>query len=124
MNVIDSSCWIEFLLGSEQGKFVEPIVKHEALLLVPAIALFEVHKFLSRQALSQVQLNHCLEEMQRGRVVELTAARAIAASAAAQTHQLAMADAIMYSIATEFKATLWTQDADYQGLPHVQYKAK
>jgi hypothetical protein len=30
----------------------------------------------------------------------------------------------MYSIACEFKATFWTQDADYQGLPGVQFHAK
>ena len=28
----------------------------------------------------------------------------------------------MYSIALEFKATFWTQDADYQGLPSVPFR--
>ncbi len=124
MNVIDSSCWIEFLLGSADGEFVKDLVKHEASLVVPSIALFEVHKFLSRQALTQESLAFCLAEMQRGKVIELTAARAITGSKVAQSHKLAMADAIMYSIALEFKATFWTQDVDYQGLPHVEYKAK
>jgi len=37
---------------------------------------------------------------------------------------LAMADAVMYSIALEHKATFWTQDVDYQGLPGVNYFAR
>ena len=62
--------------------------------------------------------------MQRGTVIELTTARAIAASSTAQKHGLAMADAVMYSIAQEFKATFWTQDVDYKDLPGVNYHAK
>jgi predicted nucleic acid-binding protein len=50
--------------------------------------------------------------------------RAAAASQAAQKHSLAMADAVMYSIAREFNATFWTQDVDYKDLPGVSYHAK
>jgi hypothetical protein len=35
-----------------------------------------------------------------------------------------MADAMMYSLAQELKATFWTQDVDYEGLPGVNYLAK
>jgi hypothetical protein len=35
-----------------------------------------------------------------------------------------MADAAMYSMAQEFGATFWTQDADYEGLVGVRYFAK
>ena len=31
---------------------------------------------------------------------------------------------MMYSLALEHGATLWTQDVDYQGLPSVQWFAK
>ena len=54
----------------------------------------------------------------------LTDARAIEASRVAQLHNLAMADAMMYSCALEFGATLWTQDVDYEGLAQVEYRAK
>jgi predicted nucleic acid-binding protein len=57
-------------------------------------------------------------------VVDITDARATAASEAAQTHKLAMADAVMYSIALEFKADLWTRDVDYQGLAGVRFLPK
>ena len=46
------------------------------------------------------------------------------ASQIAVRHQLAMADAAMYSMAQEFGATFWTQDADYQGLVGVHYFPK
>ena len=62
--------------------------------------------------------------MHRGRVIELTDARAIATSKTAQTHQLTMADAVMYATAVEFNAQFCTQDADYKGLPLVQYSVK
>jgi predicted nucleic acid-binding protein len=92
-------------------------------LIVPTIALLEVHRFLSRAASSAERDEH-LNVMRRARVVDLTDIRAIAAAEAAQKHKLAMADAVMYSIAREFKATFWTQDVDYQGLPGVNYQAR
>lgn len=68
--------------------------------------------------------DECLEVMKRGKMIELNTSRAIAASEAAQKHRLAMADAIMYSIAREFGATFWTQDVDYKGLPGVNFFPK
>ncbi len=122
MNVLDSSAWIEFFLGSEAGQRYRPIAADSAALLVPALSLYEVHRYLSRTA-SASQRDGSLNVMRQARIINLTDARAIAASEVAQTHKLAMADAIMYAIAQEFKATFWTQDVDYQGLPGVQYTA-
>jgi predicted nucleic acid-binding protein len=62
--------------------------------------------------------------MRLGRVLDFTDARAVAASQIAVRHQLAMADAAMYSMAQELGATFWTQDADYQGLAGVSYFPK
>lgn len=69
-------------------------------------------------------MQDCVDQMQSATVVDLTLPRAIAASLIAQKHKLAMADAILYSIAREFKANFWTQDADYQGLPGVRYQVR
>lgn len=62
--------------------------------------------------------------MRRGRVLDLTDRRAIAASKAAAQHDLVLADAAIYSMALEHGATLWTQDVDYQGFAGVSYSAK
>ena len=123
MNVLDSSAWIEFFLGSQAGQRYRPIAADSVKLLVPTVALYEVHRYLSRTASNDLR-EGSLNVMRQARVIDLTDARAIAASEAAQKHKLAMADAIMYSIAQEFNATFWTQDADYKGLPGVQYKVR
>ena len=87
------------------------------------IAIYEVHRRLS-QLLPDKVVNACLEVMRKGRVIDLTDARAVAASRLAQAHKLALADAAMYAIAHEFRATFWTQDKDYNGLAGVKYIAK
>lgn len=120
MNCVDSSGWIEFFLGSQAGLTYKPIIEQTAQLVVPAVSIYEVHRFLSRST-SAARRDEYLELMCRSTVVELTLARAIAASEAAQAHRLAMADAVMYSVAREFAATFWTHDLDYQGLPGVNY---
>lgn len=120
MNVVDSSGWIEYFIDTAQADNFAAAIEQTALLIVPALAFFEVHRYLSRHA-DPVRRDECLQVMRRGTVIDLTTTRAIAASEAAQTHRLAMADAIMYSVAREFTATFWTQDMDYQGLPGVNY---
>ena len=123
MHCVDSSGWIEFFLGSTAGRTFKPIIEQTDQLIVPALSFFEIHRFLSH-TVDVVQRDTCLDIMRRGRVVELTVQRAIAASDTAQKYRLAMADAVMYSIAREFNATFWTQDVDYKDLPGVSYHAK
>lgn len=123
MFCVDSSGWIEFFVGSTAGRTFKPIVEQTARLVVPAVSIFEVHRFLSRTATVTVR-DAAIEVMCRSTVIDLTNERAIAASDIAQKYRLAMADAVMYSIAREFKATFWTQDIDYKDLPGVSYHAK
>ena len=123
MNVVDSSAWIEYLQDTPRADLFAAPIEDRHCLLVPTIALFEVHKVLSRSLPGDV-VTRCLDVMRLGRVLDLTASRAIAASQVASQHRLAMADAAMYSMARELGATFWTQDVDYQGLAGVQYCAK
>jgi len=123
MNLIDSSGWIEYLQDTPRADLFAAAIEDRHALLVPTIALFEVHKVLSRK-LTESLVNQCLDVMRLGRVVDLTDARAVAAAKISRLHGLAMADAAMYAHAREFEATFWTQDVDYQGLPGVQYFPK
>jgi predicted nucleic acid-binding protein len=123
VNVVDSSGWIEFFRAGANGPVFKPVIEDRNHLLVPTIALFEVHRVLSRSLPADL-VNRCLDVMRLGRVLDLTDARAVAASNIAAQHKLAMADAAMYAIALEFGASFWTQDVDYQGLPGVRYQAK
>lgn len=123
MNVVDSSGWIEYLQDTHRADLFAAAIEDRAHLLVPAIALFEVHWVLSRSVDADL-VNRCLDVMRLGRVLDFTDARAIAAAHVAARHKLAMADAAMYAMAREFAATLWTQDVDYQGLDGVRYQPK
>jgi predicted nucleic acid-binding protein len=62
--------------------------------------------------------------MRQGRVLDLTDRRAVTAADIAAKHKLAMADAVIYSMAREFDGALWTQDVDFNGLVGVKYFEK
>ena len=123
MNVVDSSGWMEYLQDTPRADLFAAAIEDRNRLLVPTIALFEVHRVLSR-SLDAALVNRCLDVMRLGRVLDFTDTRAVAAAQIAARHKLAMADAAMYAIAREFDAAFWTQDVDYQGLPGVRYFAK
>ncbi len=118
MNVVDSSGWIEYLLDTERADLFASAIEQRDKLLVPVIALYEVHKVLTRVLPARAVLS-VLDVMRLGRVLDLTDSRAIAAADISLRHRLAMADAVMYSMALEHGATFLTQDVDFQGLPSV-----
>jgi toxin FitB len=123
MNVVDSSGWIEYFFDSPRAELFATAIEERSKLLVPVVSIYEIHKVLSSK-LPKGPVLACLDVMRQGRVLDLTDARAVEASGVARKHKLAMADAMMYSMAREFKATFWTQDVDYKGLPDVKYFAK
>ena len=123
MNVVDSSGWIEFFTAGASGLLFKPVLEQRDKLLVPTINIYEVHKVLSRK-LPAGAVQSCLDVMRQGRVLDLTDKRAVAAADIAAKHKLAMADAVIYSMAIEFDATLWTQDVDYATLVGVKYFEK
>ena len=123
MNVVDSSGWIEFFVAGPNGPWFRPAIDDQESLIVPVIAIYEVHRRLG-QILPDKLVSTCIDVMRKGRVIDLTDARAVASSRIAQAHKLALADAAMYAIAREFRATFWTQDKDYEGLAGVKYRAK
>ena len=123
MNVVDSSGWIEFFTAGTNGLVFKAVIEQRDKLLVPTINIFEVHKVLSRK-LPAGAVQSCLDVMRQGRVLDLTDKRAVAVADIASKHKLAMADAVIYSMAREFDGTLWTQDVDYNGLVGVRYLEK
>ena len=123
MNMVDASGWVEYFLDSPRADLFASAIEDTPRLLVTSINLYEVHRVLSRKLPKHLR-DTCLDLMRRAPVIDFTAARAIAAADVSSKHQLAMADAAMYAMALEHQATLWTQDADYQGLAGVQYFPK
>ena len=123
MNVVDSSGWVEYFFDSPRADLFATAVENVTELFVPVVSIYEVHKILSRK-LPAGAVASCLDVMRLGRVLDLTDRRAVAAADIAGTHKLAMADAVIYSMAREFDATLWTQDVDYEGLAGVKFFPK
>ena len=46
MNIIDSSCWIEYLMDSEIGANIAPVIENTNELLIPTITMYEIYKKL------------------------------------------------------------------------------
>ena len=120
MNIVDASGWIEFFLAGPNGPKFKPVIEKTDELLVTSINIYEVHRVLSRKLPAELR-DTCLNLMRRAPIIDFTDALAIAAAELSLKHQLAMADAAMYAMALAHQATLWTQDADYQGLLGVRY---
>ncbi len=123
MNVVDTSAWLEcFADGPNAQHFSSPIEQPEAL-LVPSITIFEVFKRVAQQRDEGAALQ-CVAVMQQGSVVDLDAALALEAAGTSLRHKLPLADSIVYATARRTGAIVWTQDADFDGLPGVRFVAK
>jgi predicted nucleic acid-binding protein len=123
MNVVDSSAWLEYFAdGPLAGEFVSAIEKPQAL-LVPSITLSEVFERVAQQRDEGAALQ-CVAVMQQGKVVELDAAMALRAAQLSLRHKLPLADSVVYATARLGNAMLWTQDAEFDGLPGVRCFAK
>ncbi|HEY5042363.1 MAG TPA: type II toxin-antitoxin system VapC family toxin [Verrucomicrobiae bacterium] len=123
MNVMDSSGWIEYFTeGPNSGFFAGAIEKVDEL-IVPAVCIYEVFKWVSRER-GETQALKAVAHMQLGEVVDLDSKLAIHAARLSLQAKLPMADSIVYATARASEATLWTQDDDFEGLEDVKYIAK
>ena len=123
MNLVDSSGWLEYFADDANAGFFAAAILDTEQLIVPTLSLLEVFKRVLQQrgegdALQAVAL------MRQGQVIELDATLALSAARLAMAHGLALADAVIYATARSFDALLWTQDADFDGLPSVRFVAK
>ena len=123
MNVVDSSGWLEFFTAGVNGLVFKPLILDTDLLVVPSITLFEVFKRLLRDSGEQNAL-HAIGLMRRGLVVDLDADLALAAAKLSHDLKLPMADSLILATARAHDAILWTQDADFEGIPGVRYFSK
>jgi predicted nucleic acid-binding protein len=123
MNVVDSSGWLEYFAdGPNAAVFAKPIEATRSL-LVPTLSLFEVFKRVTQQR-SEDDALRAIAVMEQGRVVDLDRATALEAARLSIEHGIAMADSVMLATAYRHRATLWTQDSDFEGLQGARYFAK
>jgi predicted nucleic acid-binding protein len=62
--------------------------------------------------------------MRQGDVVDLDATIAMDAARLGVRHSLPLADSVILATAQAHSAEIWTQDADFEGLPGVHYVRK
>ena len=87
--------------------------------VVPIINVHEIAKKLARQAGDETA-SMALSLVQRGQVIAVDIDIALAAA----SNGLALAASLICATAQTYGAVLWTQDADSDGLPLVNYLAK
>jgi len=122
VNVVDSSGWLEYFSDGPAANFFAPAIEKTDALVVPTLSLYEVFKRILQQRDESAALN-AVALMQQGTVVELTASLALSAATIGAQLKLPLADSVIYATARAHEAILWTQDSDFEGLPHVRYRA-
>lgn len=123
MNVVDSSAWLSFFAGDKYAALFVDVIADADHLLVPSITITEVFKSVLRQRDEESALT-AIAHMRTGRVVALAADIAIDAGKYSVLYKLPLADSIIYATTRKHRATLWTQDSDFQGLPDVKLFGK
>ena len=120
MNLVDSSAWMEYFANGSQADLFKKPIEDTKQLIVPAICIYEVFK-KTLQFTDEKKALEAVTVMRQGEVVALDDQRALYAASLSHTLKLPMADSIIYAIAQEYKAILWTQDADFKNFPNVRY---
>lgn len=117
--VLDSSCWIEYFGNSERAALFADLIEKPEELIVPMIVLYEVYKKLC--SLVSDDAGHAVVSlMYQCHLIEAD----VSITLAAATNGLPLADSLIYATAQRHHATLWTQDAHFEGLPGVKYFPK
>jgi predicted nucleic acid-binding protein len=123
MNVVDSSAWLEYFANGPNAAFFSKPIEQIDALLVPSLTIYEVFKRVLQQRAEGGALR-AVAVLQQGTVVDLDARIALSAARLCLEAKLPMADSVVLATAKAYEATLWTQDADLEGLPDVQYRRK
>jgi len=123
MNVVDSSCWLEYLMWTEIGAAVAPVIENPGELLVPTITLYEVYKKLLAEKDEEYALN-VISYMQSGTIVELNAGLSLSAAQLSRKHKLPMADSIIYAASLHYSAVLLSCDKHFKDIPGIRFFPK
>jgi predicted nucleic acid-binding protein len=123
MNVVDSSCWLEYFAGSAVGDAVSGALEDLDNLIVPSITIYEVFKKLLLET-DEDRALLAVAHMKQGQVIDLDSDLSIYSAKVGKDFKLAMADSVIYATALKYSCTLWTQDNHFNGLSGVKYFKK
>jgi predicted nucleic acid-binding protein len=122
MSVVDSSAWLEYFANGPNAELFAPAIEKTTELLVPSLTI-EVFKRVLLQCDEDSALQ-AVVVMQQGAVIDLDASLALFAARLSIEHRLPMADCMILATARSYAAVLWTQDADFKGIPGVEYRKR
>lgn len=123
LNVVDSSAWLAYFADEPSAADFAPAIEAVDRLIVPAVCLLEVFKVIARQR-GEGDALQAVAVMQQGTVADLDSALALSAAQLGLAHRLPLADSVVYATARRVGGVVWTQDADFDGLPGVRYVTK
>jgi predicted nucleic acid-binding protein len=122
-DILDSSAWLECLDAGPNTRHFEAIIQKHPDILVPAVIITEIRKVVLRER-GEAQAETVTRSLLAAKVIAIDEHIAVSAADLAMKHKLPLADSLIYAITLAHKATLWTQDEDFKGLPHVKYFPK
>ena len=123
MNVVDSSAWLEYFANGPNASFFAGPIEETGELVVPSLTIYEVFKRVLQQR-EEGDALRAVAVMQQGSVVDLDAQLALSAARISLETRMPMADSVVLATARLCDASLWTQDADFEGLPGVRYRPR
>lgn len=118
MILVDTSAWIEWLIGSPTGESLAKHLPAQSDWLVPTMVQLELAKWLTREV-GEDKADQVIAFTQVCHVVPLDTEIALAAAEACRVHKLATADAVIFATARAQDAQILTCDAHFDGLPGV-----
>jgi predicted nucleic acid-binding protein len=123
MRVVDTSAWIEWIVGTPLGETLALELPRNDQWVVPTIVQYELSRWLARE-MSDAEATRAVAFSKELVVAPLTTDIATQAAAYSKVHGLATADAIIFATAKDAGADLLTCDAHFEKLPGVTYFKK
>ncbi|MBL28425.1 MAG: VapC toxin family PIN domain ribonuclease [Rhodospirillaceae bacterium] len=123
MRLVDTSSFIEWLIGSAIGKQVAVELPSQDDWLVPTIVQLELAKWLTREV-GEDKADQVIAFTETCVVADLDTAIALSAADICRRHKLATADAVVYATALAYGADILTSDKHFAGLESVLFIPK
>lgn len=123
MLLVDTSAWIEWLVGSPLGVAIGKELPAEEEWLVPTMVQLELAKWLTREV-GEDKADQVIAFTETCVVADLDTATALAAAELCSRHKLATADAVIYATALQHGAELLTCDMHFSDLAGVRLMPK
>ncbi len=123
MNLIDSSCWIEYFAGTDFCKSYTDKIEQIDNVIVPAIVIYEVFKKLLTET-NESKALIAIAHMQLGKVIDIDSNIAMLAAKLSLSYKIPMADSLILAVSRKFQAKIYTHDEHFSHIKDVIYIPK